>query len=82
MTFGGSNNLVTYVTCKAYALCVAIRSTGIVDQWPTHQFGHFPGTAVTVTSAATSTALVHIVLLSVTATAVCDSSTKQARTGL
>ena len=68
---------MTYVTYKAYVLCVAIRSTGTVDQWPTHQFGHLPGTAVTSTSAGAATTLVHIVLLSAT-----DSNTKQARTGL
>jgi hypothetical protein len=68
---------VTYVTYKAYALCVEIRSRGIVDQWSTHQFGHLPGTAVTWTSAITATALVHIVRMSST-----DSNTKQTRTGL
>jgi hypothetical protein len=41
------------------------------------QFGHLPGNAVTLTSAATATALAHIVLLSAT-----ESNTKQTRTGL
>ena len=69
---------MTNVTYTAYVFCVAIRSTGTVDQWPTHQFGHLPGTAVTLTSAgAAANALVYIALLSAT-----DSSTKQARTGL
>jgi hypothetical protein len=68
---------VTYVIYKAYALCIGIQRTGIVDQWPTHQFGHLPGTAVSWTSATTATALVHNVLLSST-----NSNTKQTRTGL